>query len=143
MLWLAPLVFLVIGAAGAAVMQWIGRPVYGQDLILIGGAVAVATELSLVAIRMLRGNDQPAASQAGLTGMVLLMLLSVGILAAGRFMGVIGHSEALTQWSPVFFLCALILVAGDAIRTIRRAPALKAKSDGPKEPADKTGNEHA
>ena len=142
MLWLAPLIFLAIGAAGAAGMQWAGRPVHGQDLILIGGGIAVATELSLIAIRMLRGNDQAAASQAGLTGMVLLMMLAVGILAAGRFMGVIAHTDALTQWSPVFFLCALILVAGDAIRTIRRAPALKAKSDGPEAPADKTGNEH-
>lgn len=142
MLWLAPLIFLAIGAAGAAVIQRTGRPIYGQDLILIGGGIALAAELSLIAIRMLRGNDQAAASQAGLTGMVLLMLLAVGILAAGRFMGVIAHTEALTQWSPIFFLCALILVAGDAIRTIRRAPALKAKPAGPEEPADKTGKEH-
>ena len=142
MLWLAPLVFVVIGALGAAVMQWTGRPVYAQDMIFIGGGIAVATELSLIAIRMLQGSDQAAAAQAGLTGMVLLMLLTIGILTAGRFMGVIAHADALTQWSPVYFLAALILVAGDAIRTIRRAPAVKTKSCNPEVPADKTGNEH-
>ena len=104
MLWLAPLVFLVIGAVGTAAMQWTGRPLYGQDLIVIGGGIALATELSLLVIRMLKGSDQAAATQAGLSGMVLLMLLAVGILAAARFMGVIAHAEALTQWSPIFFL---------------------------------------
>ena len=143
MLWLAPLVFVVIGALGAAVMQWTGRPVYAQDMILIGGGIALATELSLIAIRLLKDPDQAAAAQAGLTGMVLLMLLSVAILAAGHFMGVIAHAEALIQWSPLYFLVSLILVAGDAIRTIRRAPAIKAKSLSPEAPADKTGNEHA
>ena len=143
MLWLAPLVFVVTGALGAVVMQWTGRPVYAQDMILIGGGIAVATELSLIAIRLLQGADQAAAAQAGLTGMVLVMLLTVGILTAGRFMGVIAHADALTQWSPVYFLVSLILVAGDAIRTIRRAPTVKAKSGNPETPADKTGNEHA
>ena len=142
MLWLAPLVFLVIGALGAMAMQWTGRPVYAQDMIFIAGGIAVATELSLIAIRLLKGPDQAAAAQAGLTGMVLLMLLTVGILTAGRFMGVIAHADALTQWSPLYFMAALILVAGDAIRTIRRAPTVKAKSGHPDVPADKTGNQH-
>ena len=40
------------------------------------------------------------------------------------------------------FPAVLILVAGNAISTIGRAPALKAGPLDPKEPADKTGNEH-
>lgn len=142
MLWIAPLIFVVVGALGAGAVHWLGRPVYVQDMVLIGVMLAAGAELSLIVIRMLKGSDQAAAAQAGLTGMVLLMFVSVGLLAAGRFMGLIANSAALTQWSAVFFLVGLILVAGEAIRTIRQAPAVSAKP-GTQSTADKTGNEHA
>ena len=93
-----------------------------RDLAVAFGAVVVAAEASLLAIRLLRGQDQASAIQAGMSGMVLLMLLSVGILGACLLMGVL-QGDAAIRCSPLLFLGALVLVAVDAIRTIRSAQA--------------------
>ena len=127
---LSLVVLTVVAAASAALQYTVGKATGLQDLVIVYVAMLVATEASLATIRALRGRDQAAATQAGLVGMVLLMVLAIGILAACWSMGVLAQPEAITRWSPLLFLAALTTVAVDAIRTIRRAPvAGKAAND--------------
>ena len=117
--------FLVLGAVAAVsagLFRLAGSGVAVGDLAITFGAMLVAVEVSLLAIRMLKGTNQASAVQAGMSGMVLVMMLSVGILGACLMMGVLQGGAAI-RCSPLLFVAALALVASDAIRTIRHAPA--------------------
>lgn len=122
---IALLVMAAVAAVTAGLFAMAGHGVALRDLGVTAGAITVAVECSLLAIRLMRGSGQAAAVQAGMTGMVLVMLLSVGLLGACLVMGVVG-SEAVVRCSPLLFMGALALVAFDAIRTIRSVPASRA-----------------
>jgi hypothetical protein len=130
---IALIIIAVIAATTAGLFHLAGHPVSLRDVIVVAAAIAVAVECSLLAIRLLTGADQASAVQAGMTGMVLVMFLSVAVLGACLLMGVVG-SDAAVRCSPLLFIAALVLVAFDAIRTIRSVPA---GAGTPKTGADK------
>ncbi len=119
---IALLMLGAVAAVSAALLRLAGAGVAARDLAVVFGAILVAVEASLLVIRLLKGRDQASATQAGMSGMVLLMLLSVGILGACLLMGVL-QGDAAVRCSPLLFLAALVLVAVEAIRTIRSAQA--------------------
>jgi len=121
---IAFLVLSAVAAASATLLRLAGVGVAVRDMVVAFVAILVAVETSLLAIRLLKGQDQASAAQAGMSGMVLLMLLSVGILGACLMMGVL-QGDAAIRCSPLLFVAALVLVAADAIRTIRVAQAGK------------------
>ena len=115
--------FFVLGAVAAAnavLLRLAGIDVPMRDLATAFGAILVSVEVSLLAIRLLSAQDQASATQAGMSGMVLLMLLSVGILGGCLMAGLL-QGDAVVRSSPLLFISALALVAIDAIRTIRSA----------------------
>jgi hypothetical protein len=119
---LALLVLSLAAVVSAVLLRVSGIGVAVRDLGITFATILAASEISLLAIRLLKGRDQSSAAQAGLGGMVSLMLLSVGLLGACLMMGVL-TSDAAIRCSPLLFVTALVLVATDAIRTIRSASA--------------------
>lgn len=109
-----------VAAISAVLLRLAGAGVAVRDMAIAFGAILVAAEASLITIQLLKGQDQASAVQAGMSGMVLLMMLSVGIMGACLLMG-LTQGDAATRCSPLLFLAALVLVAADAIRTIRSA----------------------
>jgi hypothetical protein len=125
---LAPLILICISSLGAAACWLMGRPVLAPQLAVVAAITLVSTEVSLLVIRMGGKADQGTASQAGLAGMVLLMLSITGLLVVASFMKLL-DTAAITQWAPLHFLAALSLVAVAAIRTIRSAPVSDAAAN--------------
>ena len=127
--WMVPIVLSSVAAVAAGACYLTGLGIFPRELISVYVASLLASELSVATIWLLKGNDQASATQAGMSGMTVLMLLSVGLLAAEWFMGLLTHSEGVVRFSPLFFLVSLALVACDAVRTIRQTPVAAAKVD--------------
>lgn len=119
---IAFVVMALAAALTAGLFRIAGQEIALRDLGIVTIAITIALEGSLLAMRALKGTDQAAAVQAGMSGMVLLMLLSLGLLGACLMMRVVS-SDAAIRYSPLLFLTALVLAAYGAIRTIRSAPA--------------------
>lgn len=124
MMMLAWLILTGAAAISAGLFAMAGMPVDWSGLAGVYIAMVLATEGALLAIRTLKGDDQAAATQAGMSGMVLLMMLSLALLGAMRFSGVV-KDGAIIRLAPLLFVAALVLVSWTAIRTIKSAPAAK------------------
>ncbi len=128
MFWIAWLALTIVAAAGGLVAHLAGASLPLKDLLVIYLVCLVACELGLIAIALLKGDDQASATQAGLSGLMVLMFVSFGGILAMRLAGLISQGASLMSWSPLLFFISLALVAASAIRTIRRAPLAGSKS---------------
>ncbi len=129
MYWIAWLVLSIVAAASGAVAHVAGALPQVRDLLVIYVVCLLACELGLLAIALLKAPDYAAATQAGLSGLMVLMFVGFGGLLAARLAGLIRQGDSVVFFSPLLFFVSLALVAASAIRTIRRSPTV-----GPKPP---------
>ena len=124
---IAWLVLTVVAAGSGLALYWFAIPGI-SDIVVIYLILLAATELSLLVIRLLKGPDQASATQAGLSGMTVLILVGMAGLISARLAGLIHEETSLLRWSPFLFFVSLGLVAASAIKTIRQSAVAGGKT---------------